>query len=63
MAGAGVSPALILDAISGTIQHHFLVTPNDRLAEFEAESDQYAERVVDFILAAAEYRPVVEPEG
>ncbi|NEA30992.1 TetR/AcrR family transcriptional regulator [Streptomyces sp. SID13031] len=58
---AGTSPALILDAISGTIQHHFLATPNDRLAEFEAESHQYAERVVDFILAAAKYRPVVGP--
>jgi AcrR family transcriptional regulator len=60
---AGTSPALILDAVSGTIQHHFLVTSNDRLAEFEAESNQYAERVVDFILAAAKYRPVVEPES
>ncbi len=54
---AGTSPALILDAVSGTIQHRFLVTPNDRLDEFKADSKQYAERVVDFVLAAAKYRP------
>ncbi|MFF3373734.1 TetR/AcrR family transcriptional regulator [Streptomyces sp. NPDC002680] len=51
------SPALILDSIAGTVTHHVLMTPLDRLPALEANSDRYAERVVDFVLAAANHRP------
>ncbi|MEU6371568.1 TetR/AcrR family transcriptional regulator [Streptomyces sp. NPDC046909] len=51
------SPALILDAVAGTIIHHVLMTPVARLPELKANSANYAERVVDFVLSAAGYEP------
>jgi hypothetical protein len=53
----GTSPALILDAVAGTVQHHYLMTPAHKLAELEANRSQYVERVVDFVLTAAGHRP------
>lgn len=46
----GTSPALILDAVAGTIEHHYLMTPNSKLKEFEAGIDKYIESVVDLVL-------------
>ncbi|WP_139053154.1 TetR/AcrR family transcriptional regulator [Rhodococcus globerulus] len=47
----GTSPALILDAVAGTIEHHFLMTPMAKLKQFKSGSDKYIESVVDFVLA------------
>ncbi|MEV5843591.1 TetR/AcrR family transcriptional regulator [Streptomyces sp. NPDC051985] len=52
----GASPALILDSLAGTIIHHVLLTPADRLPDLQANSASYAERVVDFVLSAATHR-------
>ena len=51
------SPALILDAVAGTLTQHVLMTPADKMPALEANSARYAERVVDFVLSAAEHRP------
>jgi hypothetical protein len=51
---AGTSPAFLVDAVLGMIEHQFLITPNDRMDQFEAESRQHAEQVVDFVLVAAQ---------
>ncbi|MGP4017551.1 TetR/AcrR family transcriptional regulator [Saccharopolyspora sp. 5N708] len=53
----GTSPAMILDALAGIINQHFLMTPADRVAELDASRAEYVERVVDFVLKAADYRP------
>lgn len=47
----GTSPALILDAVAGTIEHHFLMTPMSKLKEFESGADKYIKSVVDLVLA------------
>jgi AcrR family transcriptional regulator len=47
------SPALILDSLAGTIIHHVLMTPLEKLPALQENSGTYAERVVDFVLSAA----------
>lgn len=51
----GTSPALILDAVAGTIQHRFLMTPMSKIQEFESRADKYVESVVDLVLGGLEY--------
>ncbi|GAA3169113.1 hypothetical protein DBV08_10675 [Rhodococcus sp. KBW08] len=53
----GTSPALILDAVAGTIEHHYLMTPMSKIKEFEAGSDTYVELVVDLVLAGLKSQP------
>jgi AcrR family transcriptional regulator len=55
----GTSPALVLDAVAGTIMHHALMTPHDKMAALAEVSAQYAEVVVDFVLSAVGYQPQV----
>ncbi|MFE4498450.1 TetR/AcrR family transcriptional regulator [Rhodococcus sp. NPDC056743] len=52
----GTSPALILDAVAGTIEHHFLMTPMSKLKEFEFGADEYVESVVDLVLGGIKFR-------
>lgn len=47
----GTSPALVLDAVTGTIEHHYLMTPMSKLKEFESGVEKYIESVVDLVLA------------
>jgi AcrR family transcriptional regulator len=59
---AGTSPAMVLDAVAGTIKHHYLMTPVDRRDALRADSTSYVERVVDFVLTAAGHRnPLKNP--
>jgi hypothetical protein len=51
----GTSPALILDAVAGTIEHHFLMTPMSKLKEFESGADKYVESVVDLVLGGIKF--------
>lgn len=51
----GTSPALILDAVAGTIEHHFLMTPMSKLKEFESGAAKYIESVVDLVLGGIKY--------
>lgn len=55
---AGTSPALILDAVAGILTNHVLSTPADKLSDLAKTSEAYTERIVDFALTAAHYRPI-----
>jgi AcrR family transcriptional regulator len=59
----GTSPALILDAVGGILINHVLSTPADRLPALAETAAAYTERIVDFVLTAAHYRPnVADPQ-
>ncbi|WP_063837109.1 TetR/AcrR family transcriptional regulator [Phaeacidiphilus oryzae] len=49
----GTSPAMVMDALSGTVLHHVLLMPADRTAELAADPEEFIGRVVDFVLAGA----------
>ncbi|MHC5794847.1 TetR/AcrR family transcriptional regulator [Lacisediminihabitans sp. FW035] len=49
----GVSTALILDALSGSVEHRLAYIPDSRRADFDLRADEYLEALVDFVLAAA----------
>ncbi|MGW6658930.1 TetR/AcrR family transcriptional regulator [Rhodococcus sp. NPDC055024] len=51
----GTSPALILDAVAGTIEHRFLMTPMSKIKEFESSADKYIESVVDLVLGGLKF--------
>jgi AcrR family transcriptional regulator len=59
----GTSPALILDAVAGTLTNHVLSTPVDKMPALADGLDAYTERIVDFVLAAAGYRPTTPKPG
>ena len=50
---AGASSGLILDAVSGSVQHRLTFIPDDRRADFDLVAEEYLENLVDFVLAAA----------
>ncbi|MCU1639977.1 MAG: bacterial regulatory protein TetR family protein 16 [Nocardia sp.] len=54
----GTSPALILDAVGGILTNHVLSTPADKLPALADTRDTYTERIVDFVLTGAHYRPI-----
>lgn len=49
----GTSSALILDAVSGSLEHRLAFIPEGRRAAFELRIDDYLQSMVDFVLAAA----------
>lgn len=49
----GVSAALILDALSGSVEHRIAYIPDGRRDDFDRRASEYLETVVDFVLAAA----------
>lgn len=51
------SAGLLLDALSGSIVHRLLLSPNENLTGLEEQASEFSERVVDFILTGARWNP------
>lgn len=45
------SPALVMDALAGTIINHLMLTPKDDLDELGEERGEFIERVVNLVIA------------
>jgi AcrR family transcriptional regulator len=52
------SPAFILDTVAGTLINHIISTPLSKIAALEVNAADYAEHIVDFVLAGVGYRAV-----
>lgn len=54
---AGTPAWLVFNALEGTLRNRVLMTTPDRLDRLEEEGPAIVETVVDFLLAALDYRP------